>query len=114
MTATVVNYPTIQGNPLYPAPGHKFKVSELALGDVVKLFDGPFGTGIVQKITEADVTIFRPYGANHDFATMATDYSGREYVHSGRQIIPLTGAENVTYLLGSTATFEVYHRQVIH
>jgi hypothetical protein len=98
-------------NPNYPAPGTKFKVSELRLGDVVKLFDGPFGTAIVESINKDEVVLFRPYGTNHDFASLGPS---REYGDmSGRRIITLTGTEHCTYLLTDKAEFEVYHRQTI-
>jgi hypothetical protein len=95
----------------YPkAPNNVFTVNELQLGDVVKLFDGAFGTAMVQKITKDEVTLFRPYASNHNFATLA---SSREYGDlSGRQIICLTGIETCVYPKSSMAKFEVYHRHI--
>jgi hypothetical protein len=40
---------------------------ELHLGDVVRVFDGPWGTAIVKRIDSNAVTFFRPYGTKCDF-----------------------------------------------
>jgi len=42
--------------------------SELKLGDVVELFDGPFGTATVKQIKDGSVTFFRPYVATANFS----------------------------------------------
>jgi hypothetical protein len=44
------------------------KAKDLELADTVHLFDGPFGYGIVTKIEDDKVHIFRPYAATADFS----------------------------------------------
>lgn len=41
---------------------------DLRLADVVKLLDGPFGTAVVTKVGETEVTFFRPYATTADFS----------------------------------------------
>jgi len=74
-------------------------VSELRLADVVEIFEGPFGTGIVRQITDDVVTIMRPYGVTGDFS-----YTGG--------VLYLVGNEECRYLLSDTRTvFRVYQRK---
>lgn len=47
------------------------KVGNLQVGDVVKAFDGPWGTAIVKKIEDGTVTFFRPYGISANFSYRA-------------------------------------------
>lgn len=77
------------------------KVSDLQLGDVVKLFDNAFGTATVIKKNQSEVTMFRPYTATSDFS-----YGAEE---SGSQVIPYTGHEMVVYQVSSATIFEVYY-----
>jgi hypothetical protein len=72
--------------------------SELRLADTIKLFDGPFGWGIVKKITKDEVHIFRPYGTTLDFSCT-----------SG--VICLIGTEEVRYPIDSRTLFKVYGRK---
>lgn len=44
------------------------KLSELTLGDKVKLFDGPYGFATVRQVKDGEVTFFRPYVATGDFS----------------------------------------------
>jgi len=57
--------------------------SDLALGDIVRVFDGPFGDGVVRKITTSGAVIFRPYATTDDFS-----YTGG--------VIPYIGVEEFT------------------
>ena len=64
------------------------KINELKLGDTVELFDGPWGYGIVNKIENDIIHIFRPYGTCADFS-----YTGG--------VIPYVGFEDVEYSLSN-------------
>lgn len=74
-------------------------VRELRLADVIELFEGPFGTGVVRQITDDMVIIMRPYGVTGDFSyTGGVPYS--------------VGNEECRYLLTDTrSTFKVWHRK---
>ena len=81
-------------------------VSDLRLGDIVELFEGPFGTGTVRQITGRhekidypEVIIARPYGVTGDFS-----YTGG---------VPFSvGVEECHYLLSDTrSVFKVYQRK---
>jgi hypothetical protein len=78
-------------------PNREFKLDELKAGDVVKVFEGPWGTGIVKNIDEDSVTFFRPYGSASDYA-----YTGG--------VICFTGTEVFSRGLPSTQTIYVYQR----
>lgn len=69
--------------------------AELRLGDVVELFDGPFGTAIVRQIKDKLVTMFRPYGAHAD-----TVYTGG--------LIPYTEVEDFNVRQDSTSTYKLW------
>ena len=73
---------------------------ELRLADTVKLFEGPWGFGIVTRITEDTITVTRPYGSTADFSTSGS-------------VIFLTGQERCRYLKGDTRfpAFEVWSRK---
>lgn len=87
---------TEQAMTIYP---HKeFAVRDLRVGDVVKQFEGPFGTAIVRKVTADSVTFFRPYGTTAGF------------VYGGGQTICYHGMEETTFALDSKAVFHVYQR----
>ena len=62
----------------------KVKVTDLKLGDVIRVFEGAFGDAIIIKIDGDSITAFRPYGTTSDFST--TD-----------GLIPYTGIENIPY-----------------
>lgn len=68
--------------------------AELKLGDVVELFDGPYGTATVKQIKDNEVTFFRPYAQAEnwsytggvlclvgieEFSRPITDHLKREY-----------------------------------
>lgn len=74
------------------------KVAELQLADVVELFEGPFGTGVVKQIRDGMVTIFRPYGASDDFS-----YTGG--------VICYVGMEDCKYHIDSPTKFKVFSRK---
>jgi hypothetical protein len=59
--------------------------NDLRCGDVVQLFDGPFGTAIVENVTNDAVTFFRPYGTHTDFTTAGgvITYTGTETFSRG-------------------------------
>ncbi len=76
-------------------------VADLKHGDVVKLMDGPFGTGIVivKQIENGFVTMFRPYGATSDF------------IHTGG-VICYTGIEEYKFTLTDREPLFVYQRNL--
>lgn len=83
----------------------KVKVSELRLGDTVKLFDGYWCYGIVRQIEKhADnngiVKIFRPYGTCADYS-----YTGG--------VICYVGVEECTRQLTDTYPIEVVQRKIL-
>ena len=43
-------------------------IGDLQLGDVVTVFDGPYGTGTVKQVKDGVVTILRVYVASADFS----------------------------------------------
>ncbi len=72
-------------------------VTELQLGDIIRCFEGPFGTGIVQSIDDVCVKIFRPYGRSDDFQ------------HTGG-VICYTGIEHYALFKESKAAVYLYRR----
>jgi hypothetical protein len=78
-------------------PNAEFVVRDLEIGDVIKQFEGPFGTAIVCQKTETEVTFFRPYGATAGFV-----YTGG--------VITYHGQEKTTFLIDSPQKFHVYQR----
>lgn len=77
-------------------------VAQLQLADVIELFEGPFGTGVVRQITKDEVIISRPYGVTQDFS-----YTGG--------VCYSTGVEECHYLLSDTRpfSFKVYQRKTL-
>lgn len=63
------------------------KIADLRLADVVKLSEGPWGTGVVSQIKDGKVTIFRPYGTTDNFS-----YGGgvQAYVGFGHAVYDVT------------------------
>ncbi len=80
--------------------GTKLKISELQLADIVEVFEGPFGTGIVRQIDKEFVTVFRPYGTTADFS-----YTGG--------VICYTGTEEIKYPVTSKEPMKVYSRATL-
>ena len=74
------------------------KTCDLRLADVVKVFDGPWSTGIVTHIDGNMVTMFRPYGTTADFS-----YSGG--------VIPYIGTETIKVPVDSSRMFLVMERK---
>lgn len=74
-------------------------VRQLQKADVLELFEGPFGTGVVRQITDDEVIIMRPYGVTGDFSyTGGVPYS--------------VGNEECRYLLtDGRSTFKVWQRK---
>lgn len=65
--------------------------SELQLGDIVRVFEGPFGDGIVKKKGEGGgVVIERPY-------MVASKIGGKMFFHIGHEDVALL--TDVTLLL---------------
>lgn len=84
--------------------GEKLPISELRLGDTVKLYDGAWCFGIVIECQGGKVQIFRPYGTCADFS-----YGGPG--PEGCKVIPYTGFELCTFLSDSKSLFEVIERK---
>lgn len=84
-------------------PNKEFPVAELRVGDVLKQFEGPFGTAIVEQANNERVVLFRPYGATPDFT-----YGGQP---GDERIITYTGREETTFLRSDKAQFLVYQRR---
>jgi hypothetical protein len=80
-------------------PNALIKVRDLRVGDLLKQFDGPFGTAMVKQVTEDSVVLHRPYGANGGF------------IYAGNQTICYTGVEETTFLKNSVQEFHVYTRE---
>lgn len=74
------------------------KAADLKLADVVELFEGPFGTGVVRQIRDDVVTISRPHGVTADFS-----YTGG--------VLYSTGVEEVVYSVRSDHVFKVWQRK---
>lgn len=77
-------------------------IQQLQLADVIELFEGPFGTGVVRQITADEVIIERPYGVTADFS-----YTGG--------VLYSTGVEECRYQLSDKRpfTFKVYQRKTL-
>jgi hypothetical protein len=67
-------------------PAIKLPIRDLKLADVVQLFDGPFGTATVVKVTGDEVCMERPYGTTCDFSYThgVIAYIGNEHVRCPR------------------------------
>lgn len=76
----------------------KIPTKDLRLGDVVRAFDGPFGTAIVKQIEDGVAHLFRPYGTTGDFS-----YTGGVICYTGIETFPLVLTDNVE--------IEVYERK---
>lgn len=73
-------------------------IADLKLADVVQLFEGPFGAGIVEQIKDGVVTVHRPYGTSADFSCT-----------SG--VITYVGDERCRYDVESSARLLVWERK---
>lgn len=74
----------------------RVSVCELGLGDVVRISDaGPFLCGVVRKVTDIEVIVFRPYAITADFS-----YTGG--------VIPYIGVEEISYPRNSHTTMFVW------
>jgi len=81
-------------------PNRDMPGNELRTGDIVKLFDGPFGTAIVKNRTDTEVTFFRPYGHHGD-------------VVMTNGVITYTGTETFSRGLPTSQTYFVYQRNPV-
>lgn len=75
---------------------------EMRLGDVIQCFNGPFGTGVVVKITDDAVTIHRPYAITSDFS-----------YGSEPSVIPYQGSETLSYWKTDRLKTVVWERKEI-
>lgn len=77
------------------------RTCDLALGDVIEVIENsPWGSGIVEKIDDDTVRIFRPYGGSLDFSTTGG-------------VITYTGHEDVVYPRNNDRAFRVYERKAL-
>jgi hypothetical protein len=56
-------------------PNALIKVRDLRVGDLLKQFDGPFGTAMVKQVTEDSVVLHRPTVLTAASSTPATKRS---------------------------------------
>jgi hypothetical protein len=86
----------------FQAGGKELESRELRLGDVVQLFEGPFGTAIVNRIDKKKnlVYFYRPYGTNHDFT-----YTGG--------VVCLVGIEEFCRFHDTDEKYHVWKRQIL-
>lgn len=73
-------------------------ISALRLADTAKLFDGPWGWGVVHQIKDGVVSIQRVYGCTANFV-----YSGG--------VIPYIGTETCTFNILEQMSLEVWDRK---
>jgi hypothetical protein len=78
----------------------KVKASELALADVVKVFDDAYGYATVTQVTEDEVTLFRPYVHTSDFS-----YTGG--------VIPYVGVETTKVWRKGSTEFELLKKGAV-
>ena len=81
-------------------PNREMPLSELRLGDTVQVFNGPYGTGIVNQVDDKNVYFYRPYGHAEDWS------------HSGG-VICFTGLEIFSRSRLTTETIHVWRRETI-
>ena len=76
------------------------KISDLQLGDVVQVFEGPFGSAVVNQIKDGSVHFYRPYATTDDFS-----YTGG--------VIPYIGLEMFTRPVTDNSTVTLWrHKEV--
>lgn len=74
------------------------KARDLRLGDTVILFDGAFGSAVVNQIAGGLVSFFRPYATTSDFACTGG-------------VIPYIGVETFSRMSDSDDLYVVAHRK---
>lgn len=74
------------------------KVSDLKIGDVVRVFDGPWGTAIVSRHDNGEIYFYRPYG-----------HASLSCVYSGNRLLCYTGLEEFSRP-ADNSTILVYQR----
>jgi hypothetical protein len=72
-------------------------IKELRLGDVVQVWDGPWGTATIHQIADDCVFFERPYGARADFS-----FTGG--------VLCYVGIERFHYRIDSDSTIGVWSR----
>lgn len=75
-------------------------ISQLQLGDTVEVFEGCFGTAVVNQIANGSVHFFRPYAMTEDFS-----YTGG--------VIPFIGIETFTRPITDNSTVKVWRRKTL-
>jgi hypothetical protein len=81
------------------------KVTDLVLGDTIKLWDGDYGCATVYRITDVGVHVWRPYIRTSEFS-----YGGA----ADRRVVPHIGIEDFPLDRGNTsATFHVVRSDVV-
>lgn len=89
---------TERRNELYPR--RDMLARDLRPGDVVRAFEGPWGTAIVQRVEDDAVTLYRPYG------TLANSV-----VYAGNRVICLQGCETWRICRDDSRPLFVYQRE---
>ena len=84
-------------------PNTRIKPRDMQLADVITCTPGhAFTTGIVKRITDASVTIFRPYAVTADFS-----YTGGVICYTGVEEFVLPRDSDAEYELLSCTTHEL-------
>jgi hypothetical protein len=80
-------------------PNKDERICDLQIGDVCKVFDGPWGTATVSRVDEGNVYFYRPYG----HASLSCRFAGN-------RLICYTGLEEFSRPLTDTSTVFLYQR----
>jgi hypothetical protein len=72
-------------------------IQDLKLGDVVETCSGPYGAGIVKRITPTEVTVVRVYMTTEDFS----------FGDEVKEVIVYTGYEEIRYMNPRTIQFRL-------
>jgi hypothetical protein len=80
-------------------PNKPCRISDLQIGDVVSVFDGPWGTATVSRIDDGTVYFYRPYG----HASLSCRFAGN-------RLICYTGLEEFSRPITDTSTVHLYQR----
>lgn len=82
---------------LVPFKPTMLKPADMKLADDVQLFEGAYGVGVVNKIADGMVHIFRPYMATSDFSYGEQAVQVVPYI--GHEIVPLWIIDSREYLV---------------
>lgn len=77
----------------------QISISEMNLGDVIRVFDGAWGDAMVKQANAAQITLTRPYMTHADF-TFGED----------NRVIPYHGFEEMVFLRTSTNRYDRVQR----